>query len=159
MKIETILEGAKRIINDLIHREFIAQGHYLTGASLQALEGRVVKFVRSASLNGYGLPYMARVNEGIEPENIKPNMIPGLIRYFVLRGLVLPEAEKAAWRTYAKWKKEGMSTQASKRFSSTGGRQHFIELAFLNTGLDEYMNNIFDFAVDEEFKKTKNETV
>lgn len=157
MTIETILEGAEKVIHDLIRREHSAQGHFLTGASERALEGRIIKGVRFASLNGYGLPYMKRVNDGVAPEDIKSNMVPGLIKYFVLRGVV--DAEKAAWRTYAKWKKEGMSTQASKRFSRTGGRHHFIELAFLNTGLDEYMNTSFDFAVDEEFNKIKNETV
>lgn len=151
MTLEDIYFGAGNLINGLIRKEHSAQGHYLTSELENSLEFEI----RNQSLIGSAVYYAVTLNEGLRPDQISPKMFPGLINYFVLRGLSLEEAKKAAGATFNKWKNEGMSTQASKRFSSTGGRQHFIEAAMLNPAIDEYMSNTLDFV----FPDLKNETV
>ena len=144
-----------RVITQLIVKEFHAQGHTLTGTAEQSLNFKLLK----NTMQGFAVDYMMKVNEGIEPGDISAKMIPGLIRYFILRGYQQADAQRFALATFNKWKTEGMSTQASKRFSSTGGRHHFLEAAFLSPEIDNYMSITFDFAVDEEYHKTKSETI
>jgi len=88
-------------------------------------------------------------------------MLPGLIKYFSLRGYNAEEAKRIAALTIKKWFNEGMSTQASKKYSKTGSRHHFIEAAFVgnDSNIDSYMLSNFDHAVEEEYLKTKSEIV
>ena len=159
LQIEDIYLGASRLINKLILDEFRAQGHSLTGAFEESLEGKTTKTRYTATLTGYGLSYGMVVNKGYTPSQISDKMFPGLVEYFVKRGLNITQAKRAAGATIAKWKNEGMSTQASKRFSSTGGRQHFIEAAMLDTSIDQYMTDTLDFGIDQKFSLVKNETI
>lgn len=159
MNVEDIYRGAEKLINHLIIEEFQAQGHSLTGDFERSLEGEITKTKYTATLTVKGLVHGMIVNTGVVPDRIKDNMLPGLINFFILKGLPQKEATGAALATMKKWKQEGMSTQASKRFSTTGARQHFIEAAFLNPAIDDLLLNLFDFGVDEQFKKTKSETV
>ena len=84
-----------------------------------------------------------------------------LFKYFILRGLPQNEAMSAAVRTYKKHKEEGMPTEASKRFSKTGERKHFIERTWKEN--EQKIDSIFDLGMDnifnEEFKKQKSETI
>lgn len=159
MTIEQILQGAEDVVHSLIRKEHSAQGHFLTGTSERSLNGVINKTVRTCSLIGYAIDYMKVVNEGVTPDRISAKAYPGLVQYFVKRGVPLDQAVVAAGRTIAKWKREGMSTQASKRFSKTGSRHHFIEAAFLYIDIDNYMNSMLDFGIEEQFLKTKSETV
>lgn len=161
MNIEDINLGAARLINDLVIAEFRAQGHSLTGEFEASLKAEMVKTKYTSTLKTTGLKYGMILNDGVEPGKINKSMIPGLVQYFIKRGFPLREASAFAINTYKKWLTEGMSTQASKRFSSTGGRQHFIEAAI--TGheniIDNYVTNLFDFGVEQQFEKTKNERI
>lgn len=157
--IEDIYLGASRLINQLILEEFRAQGHSLTGEFERSLESETFKTRYTATLTGKGLSYGMTVNKGLEPNQIKKSMIPGLVEYFKKRGFSPQQSEAYAVATYKKWKQEGMSTQASKRFSSTGGRQNFVEAAMLSNKIDEYMLVSFDFGIDEQFSRLKNETI
>lgn len=161
MTIIDIHIGAERIITELIRTEHTAQGHYLTGAFENSLSAKTVRFAGAYSLQGLGFKYGLTVNEGLKPNQIKNSMLPGLVRYFILRGLPKQEAERAAMGTLVKWKKEGMSTESSKSFSSTGERQHFIERAFEKgeTKIDSYFNSSFDYVVEEQYRKTKSEII
>jgi hypothetical protein len=69
------------------------------------------------------------------------------------------QAAGAAAATIKKWQQEGMSTQASKRFSSTGARQNMVESTFAKSEIDEYMNSALDYGVDEKYHETKSETI
>lgn len=155
MTLQEILISGSKVINDLIKKEHTAQGHHLTGTLERSLEGEVIK----NNLIGRAVYYAKTLNEGVLPENISSKSIPGLVKYFILRGLNPQDAQRAAFLTFRKWKREGMSTQASKRFSKTGGRQNFIEAAFLNPEIDQHFISLFDFAVDEQYKKNKSETI
>ena len=161
MNMSDIYEGAARFINDLIRDEFRAQGHTLTGAFEESLTGKYTKFAKSDRLEGFGLSYGMEVNRGLEPHQISDKMYPGLVNYFILRGLTHPEAMKAATFTIRKWKQEGMSTQKSKEYSSTGARQNFVEAAFTGNDhvIDDFVLNLVDFAFEEQFKKVKSEII
>lgn len=147
--------GGVKIINEAIRKEFRDQGHTLTGTAEQNIQARIVGHV----ILGLGLDYMKSIDEGIDKEDINWKMLPGLIKYFILRGVRPEEAKLAAVRTIKKWLSEGMSTLASKRFSKTGARQNFIESAFYHYEIDAHFSNGFDIAVDEQYHKTKSETV
>lgn len=159
MTIEDIHIYLAKFINKLVIDEFRAQGHSLTGEFEKSLTPTTNKTKYTATLTVKGLKYGMIVNEGIAPSQVRDSMLPGLVNYFLLRGLSQKEASGAALATLRAWKKEGMSTQASKRFSSTGARQHFIDAAFLNPEIDEQALNLIDFGINEQFSKTKNETV
>ena len=159
--IEDILSSGANLINQLIKVEFRAQGHTLTGEFENSLNSKVFKTRYTATLQGTGLKYGKQVDEGFQPDEISPKMIPGLVEYFIKRGLSQHDALRAASATFKKWQSEGMSTQASKRFSTTGARQHFIEAAFIGyeNKIDEFFFSSFDFGIDETFKKVKSETI
>lgn len=155
LELKDIYQGAQNLINQLIRKESTAQGHYLTGALEDSLESKVT----GNNLEGFAIYYTKFVEEGVPAASASMRQFPFMVRYFQKRGLGLREAKGAAAATIHKWQKEGMSTQASKRFSQTGARQHMIEAAFMNPEIDEYMGNTLDFAVDEHYKKEKSETI
>lgn len=159
MTIETIYNAVAVLINNLIRREHTAQGHYLTGELENSLDYKTKRLGNVATLEGYAIWYAKTLNEGLQPSQISMKMLPGLVSYFVLRGLNPVEAKRAAGATINKWKQEGMSTQASRRFSQTGGRQHFIEAAFTHPEIDDTMSTLLDFAVEEKMNKVKSETI
>lgn len=166
--IADIYKGAERFLNEIIRKEMVAQGHHLTGAMEDSLDAEIKKSGKSDTMEGYAVEYTKFVNEGVPAESASMKQFPFLVKYFVLRGY--PEyssnsstltARSLAAMTIKKWMKEGMSTQASKRFSSTGSRQNMIENAFVGSEdkMDEYMGNSFDFLINEEYKKEKSEVV
>lgn len=161
MDIKTIYAGAEAFINQVLKKESSAQGHYLTGAMEGSFEGKVSKEGKADVLNGFAVAYTQYVNEGVPADSASFKQAPFLIAYFRKRGLPEKEATSAAFATIKVWMKEGMSTQASKRFSQTGSRQNFVENAFAGNeaAIDGYMSNTFDFAADEAYHKEKSETI
>lgn len=159
--IKTIYAGAAAFINQILRKESTAQGHYLTGSMEDSFEGKVVKEGKADVLNGFAVAYTQYVNEGVPPQSASFKQAPFLIRYFQQRGLPEKEATAAAFATIKVWMKEGMSTQASKRFSQTGSRQNFVENAITGNEarIDEYMSNAFDHSIDEAYRKEKSETI
>jgi hypothetical protein len=159
--IKTIYAGAEALITQILRKESSAQGHYLTGAMEGSFEGVSGKEGQADVLNGFAVAYTQYVNEGVPAKSASFRQAPFLIRYFRQRGLPEKEATAAAFATIKVWMKEGMSTQASKRFSQTGSRQHFVEHAITGNEdkIDAYMLNSFDFAVDEAYHKEKSETI
>jgi hypothetical protein len=159
--IKTIYAGAEALITQILRKESSAQGHYLTGAMEDSFEGVSSKEGQADVLNGFAVAYTQYVNEGVPAKSASFKQAPFLIRYFQQRGLPEKEATAAAFATIKVWMKEGMSTQASKRFSQTGSRQHFVENAITGNEdkIDEYMLNSFDFAIDEAYHKEKSETL
>lgn len=161
MTVKDIYLGAEKLINQLIKKESVAQGHYLTGAMDESLNAKYSSTSKADNMEGFAVMYMQFVNDGVPAESASMKQFPFLVKYFILRGLGEKEAKGAAAATIHKWMKEGMSTQASKRFSKTGARQHLIESAFVggNTQIDDYMTSGFDYIVEQEFQKEKSETI
>lgn len=161
IQIKDIYAGAERFINEFLRKESAAQGHTLTGKMEDLLTSKTLKQGGADVMEGFGIYYTQFVNDGVPAASASYKQAPFLIRFFRLRGLPEKEATAAAFATIKVWMKEGMSTQASKRFSSTGSREHFIENSFAGneSKLDEYMSHSFDFAIDEAYNKQKSETV
>lgn len=161
MTIADILKQAEPLINQILRKELGDQGHYLTGALDQSLEARVSKKPNQDIMEGFAAHYTQWVNNGFPASSASFKQLPFVISYFEKRGLSGKEAVGAAYATIKTWMKEGMPTQASKRFSSTGSRTSAIENAFTGhqTEIDEFIGNSIDFVVEEEFQKEKSETI
>ncbi len=111
--------------------ELEQQGHRLTGnleKSLQyTIEGDLNKLVGKIWVADYGVV----IDKGVARSRIPYNQgsgartsmyIDGLKKFFRLRGLGAKEAERAAFATAKKQKKEGMPTRGSYAFSNNGKR-------------------------------------
>lgn len=161
MSMALIQFRAEKLLNQLLIKEWTLQGHHLSGIFDASLTSKQTRNRTQYVMTGYAVSYAMIVNEGVEPEKISKKMVPGLIVYFKQRGLNDFDAVRAARATVNKWKTEGMSTQASKRFSQTGARHHFIEAVFVGYKfqIDEHFLNAIDFDISEQYRKTKSETV
>lgn len=166
--IQDIYQGAEKLINEVLRKEIIAQGHHLTGALEDSLGSLVSAKGKAVVMEGTAVGYSKFVNEGFPASSANYGQVPFLIEYFQKRGFPLassnpqtPTAVALAFATVRKWMKEGMPTQSSKRFSSTGSRTQLIESAFIGaeSKIDEYMSDGFDFVVEERFQKEKSEIV
>lgn len=166
--IQDIYQGAEVLINQVIKREMVQQGHHLTGAMEDSLGGDVFTERKAVVLQGIAVNYTQFVNDGFPAESASFKQVPFLIDYFQKRGFPIASsnpgtmtAVSMAFATVKKWMKEGMPTQASKRFSSTGSRTNMIEnsLAGNEDKIDSYMGNGFDFVLEEAFQKEKSETI
>ena len=167
MTIEDIYQGAERLINKILRDEMVAQGHHLTGAMEDSLVSDVFTKGKQKIMEGFAISYTKFVNEGFPAASASMKQYPFLLEYFVKRGYPIYStkgnvtAGALTAMTIKKWMREGMPTQASKRFSSNGSRTNMIENAFAgaNNEIDEYMGNSFDFVVEEKFQKEKSETI
>lgn len=162
MTIKTIYEGAERLLNQIIRKESTDQGHNLTGALEDSLSHKVTREGGADVMQGLAVHYAQYVNDGVPAESASWKQFPFLVEYFKKRGVTDDrQAKAAAAATIRVWMREGMSTQASKRFSKTGSRQNMIENAIAgNDGrIDDFMSDSFDFGVEEQFQKEKTETL
>lgn len=161
MSIKEIYGGAFRLINELLRRELDEQGHRLTGALEDSLDATQEKDGRDYVLTGTAVDYARFVQDGFPAQSASMKQFPFVYRYFLQRGLEDQEAKRAAAATIRTWMNQGMPSVTSKAFSKTGSRTDFARNAFVGAAsrIDEYMGNSFDFVVEEEFQKTKSETV
>lgn len=161
MTIAEIYRGAENLINQIIRKGMDDQGHYLTGAMSESLESDVSKKGKADIMEGFAVYYTKFVNDGFSASSANFKQVPFLVEYFKKRGLAEKEATAAAFATVKVWMKQGMPTQASKRFSKTGSRVEMIEAAFVGSEakIDDYMGSAFDFAVEESFQNEKSETI
>lgn len=161
MKMEDIYKSAANFIEQIVKNESEKQGHYLTGALDKSFEYDMTLNSKEQILTGNAAHYIKYLNEGVKAESVSFNQFPFVFEFFKLRGLDEEEAKIAAGATINKWMKEGMPTEASKKYSKTGSRKNLLESAFTEHGhkLDEHISNSFDFAVDEQYKMEKSETI
>lgn len=149
------------MINSAIRKEMVAQGHHLSGEMENSLDADTRTTSKATETEGYAVFYAQILNEGYPASSASYKQVPFLIDYFKQRGYDEKDAKSFAFATISKWMKEGMPTQASKRFSKTGSRTNLIESAFLaaDVQIDDYMNAGLDFVIEEEFQKEKSETI
>lgn len=161
MTFEELYKGAKNLINQLLIEEFRAQGHSLTGRTEESFDGIITDERGEAVMEGIMVDYAKYVKDGFGPESATMKQFPFLVEYFQKRGYETKEAKRFAAATIKKWQQEGMSTQASKRFSKTGARQGFVESAFVGNEfkIDDYMSKSYDFMINEDYLKEKSETI
>lgn len=149
MKGEAILKEAGEKLNKALTQELRNQGHYLTGSLENSINNsfRVETMNRKYVLRGFALDYSIDLDEGLSPNSRKLPTFEELRKYFLLRGLSVPEATLAAGFTTKRHKKEGMSTIASAAYSKTGERKKFISVAW------EKAENIIDKIIDGKTDK------
>jgi len=144
-------EKIKEIAIEAVKIEYSAQGHRLTGALIDSIEGQVKEVVNGAKIEGLLLDYGVPVNTGVPRENIPftinnqgslrafktsnfrrstgvSKYIAGLQLFAELRFRVSKkEALGIAFAIARKHKKEGMPTRSSRKFSRTGKRTGAIQ--------------------------------
>lgn len=161
MTIEEIYREAADFINKILRKELVDQGHHLTGALEESIAFTISKTGDINRLEGFAAHYSQFVEHGFPASSASYKQVPFLIDYFIARGLDEKEATAAAFATVTVWMKEGMPTQASKRFSSTGSRTNFVDHAFTEHAaeINKAIEVNIDKAVDELFKREKNEII
>lgn len=142
---------ANQIANILIkelRRQYLLQGHKLTGRLINSIEGIVRLTASGANIAIIMEDYGIIVNNGVPASRIpySPNKrtgaksskyIEGLKRFAALRfGLSGKEALNAAFAIARKHALRGMPTRGSFKFSKTGKRTGAIEAAILDTGAE-----------------------
>lgn len=139
MSIQKILIEIMTEIQTSLKTEFVAQGHNLTGKTVES----IMFETEFGATEAIGTMFIADagvfVNVGISADRIPyggksgsggtSQYIQGLISFWENRGLSGRDAIGAAFATAAVHKREGMPTRASSRFSSTGERTGFVGAA------------------------------
>jgi hypothetical protein len=167
---EIFLE-ADRLLIQAFKEELTAQGHHLTGALEGSIKG-TIKIDRrgDATLTGTAFSYGHILDAGVSPDRIPygggggggtSKYIQGLISYFMLRGLDLREAKRAAFATANAHKQHGMPTAGSYAYSKNGQRLNFIDLVRIDAGpaLDHTILTGIDAMVNETFHQTASERI
>jgi len=135
---------------DAIKKEFIQQGHNLSGKAAKSIDYDVKPKNDGAVIIVSMLYYGNIVDKGVTPARIpfggkpraaKSKYIEGLRRYVQQRMKITgKKALSIAFAIARTQKKEGMSTFKSKRFSKTGRRQNFVDAAV--EAVDKKIDNI-----------------
>lgn len=157
LKAYQILVEGRKPITEAINEETIKQGHVLTGNILRAHNAEIDAKENETTLKAFVPTYSVIVDKGVKRERASFKQYPFMINYFLLRGYPLPEAKAFAAATINKWIKEGMSTFASRRFSKTRERQHFIRIALAKAGKKSAANiqKAFNVEIKSIFKGIK----
>jgi len=129
-----------------IKKELREQGHVLTGTLERSIEYDIKDTVQKITYLIYLEDYGLSLDRGIASDRIpfspgsgagSSKYIEGLKRFWMLRGLPLFQAERAAFATARKHKQEGMPTRNSYSFSSNGRR-----LGFFSGTIERHMKDI-----------------
>lgn len=149
-----------RSICEDIKIELLAQGHNLTGQTINSIYAQMTYENGTIILEGYGSVVVAIQNKGVEASRTSWRQFPFLVNYFRQRGYSEKQAKAFAAATIKAWAKQGMSTKASARFSETGERQGAVETVFkenddrydqaLGDAVDLTLKQVFDKEVSEE---------
>ena len=125
-------------------KEFVAQGHSLTGAAEKSLRYEKQVTPNGFTITGYGKGFLRHIETGVKWQNIpfrqgsgagKSDFIDGLRKYAELRFML--SGKKALGAAFAMAYKmkgrdgnpgEGMSTKKAYKHSSTGERHNFITI-------------------------------
>jgi len=156
-----------QIAIEAVKLELAAQGHRLTGALIDSVTYQVKQTATGALIEGLLLDYGIPVNTGVPSNRIPYSRgsrsgggssayIAGLQLFAQLRFRVpKKEALSIAFAIANKHKKEGMPTQASKRFSKTGKRTGAIQdgLESINAQIQEIISDVMTVYIDGLFIK------
>lgn len=156
------------LIKRAIAIEWKRQGHDLTGKAIQDIDSVIRRIPGGEVIDYYIADYMAYNNSGVLDTKIpytrgsgkkKSKYIAGLTEYVKKRMRKSErEAQSIAFAIASRHKKEGMPTKASSRFSKSGKRTGFIEIALddiepklaalIEQGVEESIN----FVLESFFK-------
>lgn len=157
-----ILKQAAKYVEENIIIAWQAQGHHMSGAFEDSL---INEMVNDKEIEGKAKTYGVIVNYGIDAGNIPyggqttgaktSQYIQGLYNFFKAKGKSHKDALSFAFATAKMQKKEGMSTQASRFYSSTGERQNFLQHAM--DAISVYLDNMIFDGLNDVVDETANE--
>ena len=152
------------IIEDL-KNELRLQGHFLTGALEQSIDGKIISENGSLILSAAAAAYLETL-ENYTPASqivISQKEYMQLIGWVKLRKMAnsTDEASKIASLIVAKWKKEGRPTKDSVAYSDTGKRTHALKETFDNNEgkYTKMIDNVVISDLDKQFHQIKSGTV
>jgi len=133
--IRPIVEEVMKTLQSGFRNEQEKQGHKLTGKLGDSIEYEISQDGKDVKATMYAEDYGVYVELGVSASKIPfsgtggggtSKYIEGLISFWELRGLSGREAIGAAFATAHVHAREGMPSNASARFSSTGERTGFV---------------------------------
>lgn len=151
-----------------LRKTLIVQGHNLTGNLASSIEAYTLDTLNGYFIRFYWEDYGVPLDTGVPAEKIpfspgsgkrSSKYIDGLIKYVQQRMNITgdKEAKSVAFAIAYKQKQEGMSTDGSKRFSSSGKRNNWVNntleaiddklTLLINDALYEIMNDMIFNAV------------
>ena len=128
------IEKLKKVITELLMEEFEAQGHKMTGKLIDDIEFDTAISQTMLNITGKLYPYGNILNRGVKSENVPFSgtgkkggtslYIQALQKYAKLKMNISDDREAlgVAFAIAHTQKKQGMPTNASKSYSSTGSR-------------------------------------
>jgi len=137
--INRAINKASQLLILEFRNELKAQGHVNTGKLSDSISYEINDIVLGVISDFYMLDYGFAIDTGIEANRIpfskgsgagSSKYIQGLVNYFISKGKGVKAAKRAAFATATIHKREGMPTKASSRFSKTGKRTQFIDIAY-----------------------------
>ena len=152
------------LVVDAVKKQFILQGHKLTGTLIDSIDDQAKISVTGARILIFAEDYGKFVNNGVAAANIPfgggrggtSKYIQGLKRFARLRfGVSDKEALNIAFAIANKHKKEGMPTRASARFSKNGKRTGAIDDALqdvdaeLNQLIEDTLEVIINLSIEQ----------
>lgn len=160
------MEQELKTISDFViaqlKRTLDEQGHKLSGTLESSLMAHNIVTLNGALLNFYYEDYGVPLDTGVPANKIpfspgsgakSSKYIDGLMRYVKARMNVSgdKEAKSIAFAIAYKQKREGMSTEASKRFSTTGKRNNWVNntLERIDDELTELINRTLSAILDD----------
>lgn len=157
MNLSKTLNKADSLIKRNLRKELKAQGHHLSGKLEESIHG----IVTEDTLQGFALHYEKYLNKGVPAKSVSFKQYPFVVNYFKARGYSEDDSKQYAAMTINKWMKEGMPTNASIRFSSSGTRLDFISIVdkAINNEVNKIMTEGIDKIVNKKFHETKSETI
>lgn len=156
-----ILFVGRRIIEQAIRQEAIAQGHYLTGDMERSMTATVTESAKQTTVEGEMAGYAQILNEGFAASSASMRQFPFLVKFWMLRGLPEERAKRAAAATIKKWMREGMPTASSATHAKEGQRRRMLDNALTKAlpEADQAVMKGFSDEIDKVFQMVKSETV
>ena len=151
-----------------LRKTLIVQGHNLTGNLASSIEAYTLDTLNGYFIRFYWEDYGLPLDTGVPATRIpytpgsgkkSSDYIDGLVKYVKQRMNITgdKEAKSVAFAIAYKQKQEGMSTDGSKRFSSSGKRNNWVNntleaiddklTLLINDALYEIMNDMIFNAV------------
>ena len=160
------MEQELSIISDYVIAELKKtldeQGHKLSGTLQDSIMAHNVTVLNGFYLNFYYEDYGVPLDTGVPSNKIpfspgsgakQSKYIDGLIKYVKARMNISgdKEAKGIAFAIAYKQKREGMSTESSKRFSSTGKRNNWVNntLERIDDKLTQLINDTLFAIIDD----------
>jgi len=162
------LELVSNFVIAELRKTLIVQGHNLTGNLASSIEAYTLDTLNGYFIRFYWEDYGLPLDTGVPAEKIpfspgsgkrSSKYIDGLIKYVQQRMNITgdKEAKSVAFAIAYKQKQEGMSTDGSKRFSSSGKRNNWVNntldaiddklTQMINDALGEILDNMIFNAV------------